>query len=93
MTYSFFFFQAEDSKRVLVRSSGVGNVYKGRTCAIKASAASNGCPDCNASTITANVSWHSCLCSTPDAADKEEILNTGARHVLTEKIEHTQNHK
>ena len=94
--YVFFFFQAEDGIRDLVRSRGLGDVYKRqpRRCS-SATAASPVCgrswqfraPDCAHRTLGCN----NCLLYTSDAADERSSVDLGGRRIIKKKKRTTTN--
>ena len=84
-----FFFQAEDGIRDLVRSRGLGDVYK-RQAVIGAGAEVNGSkppPDLgNAMTSRIDsVPANSCLLYTSDAADERSSVDLGGRRIIKKK--------
>ena len=88
--FFFFFFQAEDGIRDLVRSRGLGDVYKrqawmepgmantSRPCSTASRAVINE-PDANAASTT------SCLLYTSDAADERSSVDLGGRRIIKKK--------
>ena len=82
-----FFFQAEDGIRDLVRSRGLGDVYKRQPRPIPAAMA--GVPASNLSGIGANVVFSKltvriipCLLYTSDAADERSSVDLGGRRII-----------
>ena len=87
---SFFFFQAEDGIRDLVRSRGLGDVYKRQVCGAR-TAEHAGFP------VDAARSDHQpvrhrrgalrqpCLLYTSDAADERSSVDIGGRRIITKK--------
>ena len=94
-----FFFQAEDGIRDLVRSRGLGDVYKRQ--------ASGPTSVCQPNTVTLNASagsswlWSNgattqsitCLLYTSDAADERSSVDLGGRRIIKKKntTEHRDN--
>ena len=94
MCGSFFLFQAEDGIRDLVRSRGLGDVYKrqgmGATCAANA-------VDVIASlhrhivvhdmrnALDVNATRSNCLLYTSDAADERSSVDLGGRRIIKKK--------
>ena len=86
-----FFFQAEDGIRDLVRSRGLGDVYK-RQGLHKSMAEIRGLsavPTSDAAAAFA-MRWRpwravACLLSTSDAADERSSVDLGGRRILTKK--------
>ena len=85
-----FFFQAEDGIRDLVRSRGLGDVYK-RQMPMFASA---GCvpgrnqPGASVRLSLALAAWltyKSCLLYTSDAADERSSVDLGGRRIIKKK--------
>ena len=87
-----FFFQAEDGIRDLVRSRGLGDVYKrqherrmARRTAIGASSRTVGAraaASCNGTCCTLA---KSCLLYTSDAADERSSVDLGGRRIIKKK--------
>ena len=87
---SLFFFQAEDGIRYLVRSRGLGDVYKRQTPAGATTAAWT-------RTSTDGVNWTEwaqtagaavtspCLLYTSDAADERSSVDLGGRRIIKKK--------
>ena len=94
LLFMFFFFQAEDGIRDLVRSRGLGDVYKRQLICYS-------CP----STITRTFLLHHgycrrtyasqlrlsmrCLLYTSDAADERSSVDLGGRRIIKKKNTHT----
>ena len=91
--YDSFFFQAEDGIRDLVRSRGLGDVYK-RQSQDAASSYQNhikqkghacrvalGC-------VSAQAAFSSCLLYTSDAADERSSVDLGGRRIIKKKNQH-----
>ena len=97
---SFFFFQAEDGIRDLVRSRGLGDVYKrqGRAPSIffwimRATPRLSQAPDELGASSTAF--WRkisACLLYTSDAADERSSVDLGGRRIIKKK-KNTPNHR
>ena len=86
-----FFFQAEDGIRDLVRSRGLGDVYK-RQPSSSHSRCSGGRSRTAISVATPlrlailmRSSWH-CLLYTSDAADERSSVDLGGRRIIKKKI-------
>ena len=85
-----FFFQAEDGIRYLVRSRGLGDVYK-RQGSIRANTSATtmsrpGWPKRSASSWTQGRGpWWSCLLYTSDAADELLCVDLGGRRIIKKK--------
>ena len=86
----FFFFQAEDGIRDLVRSRGLGDVYKRQTTS-SATANSQRASESGASfaltamtTVTGSMSGV-CLLYTSDAADERSSVDLGGRRIIKKK--------
>ena len=86
----FFFFQAEDGIRDLVRSRGLGDVYK-RQVPDKATAAGvvvqkeGGSMNRNTARDTGTEVLWSCLLYTSDAADERSSVDLGGRRIIKKK--------
>ena len=91
--FFFFFFQAEDGIRDLVRSRGLGDVYK------RQGMASAGIQHCNiflwaiiaglaGSIFMAIAGYFSCLLYTSDAADERSSVDLGGRRIIKKKKQH-----
>ena len=82
-----FFFQAEDGIRYLVRSRGLGDVYKrqGRDCQRihRSRARWAGTRFCRQNGSCQTDRWHSpCLLYTSDAADERSSVDLGGRRII-----------
>ena len=87
----FFFFQAEDGIRDLVRSRGLGDVYKRQDEVGLSSpyrrAISAGEADLKAIAERLEIpAVHSCLFYTSDAADERSSVDLGGRRIIKKKI-------
>ena len=88
--FAFFFFQAEDGIRDLVRSRGLGDVYK-RQCWVKSGGAygvvgrvsSKEQPSSVLRTLTTPPC--ACLLYTSDAADERSSVDLGGRRIIKKK--------
>ena len=85
-----FFFQAEDGIRYLVRSRGLGDVYKRQ--ALGSHTASLGLAFYDANLLPAHykngalIGQHgSCLLYTSDAADERSSVDLGGRRIIKKK--------
>ena len=88
--YCFFFFQAEDGIRDLVRSRGLGDVYKRQILAADVPAAlSRLTAAIDAEKISSPVENENedtdCLLYTSDAADERSSVDLGGRRILKKK--------
>ena len=90
----FFFFQAEDGIRDLVRSRGLGDVYKRQVLALVLWAAAD--RTCAAKVDKSpelqkilNVVDSFCLLYTSDAADERSSVDLGGRRIIKKKNTHT----
>ena len=86
----FFFFQAEDGIRYLVRSRGLGDVYKRQTLSTLPAAEflGTGTGSGSSSGMTASdgsVRNISCLLYTSDAADERSSVDLGGRRIIKKK--------
>ena len=86
----FFFFQAEDGIRDLVRSRGLGDVYKRQIFERSSSALATGCLKRTGaaslwSTLAANGIGSACLLYTSDAADERSSVDLGGRRIIKKK--------
>ena len=86
----FFFFQAEDGIRDLVRSRGLGDVYKRQhvTSSRQASllsSASRSAASCGRSRRWPRTSPCRCLLYTSDAADERSSVDLGGRRIIKKK--------
>ena len=92
-----FFFQAEDGIRDLVRSRGLGDVYKRQDVVDPfASFDAGGSPR---NYLGGPVGDHDlgfevdgCLLYTSDAADERSSVDLGGRRIIKKKITHTHTH-
>ncbi len=77
----FFFFQAEDGIRDLVRSRGLGDVYKCRrhTCACFC------CAGRPMAALSMLACAYYCPSYTSDAADEEDSVDLGGRRIIKKK--------
>ena len=85
-----FFLQAEDGIRYLVRSRGLGDVYKRQSQMRAATASSDHEPVCRrpgetAATPAAIARIGSCLLYTSDAADERSSVDLGGRRIIKKK--------
>ena len=85
-----FFFQAEDGIRVLVRSRGLGDVYKRQGLANRFGQLTHRDAEFAVKAILdamndALVRGHRCLLSTSDAADDLHCVDLGGRRLLKKK--------
>ena len=86
----FFFFQAEDGIRDLVRSRGLGDVYKRQVCACPVDD-----PSCHRSVLAdlahpgrephSHPAALTCLLYTSDAADERSSVDLGGRRIIKKK--------
>ena len=91
----FFFFQAEDGIRDLVRSRGLGDVYKRQVLAgldvgaeVAAPVGQCGEPGVEVAVVAG---LHApCLLYTSDAADERSSVDLGGRRILKQKNTDTQ---
>ena len=88
-----FFFQAEDGIRDLVRSRGLGDVYKRQTLRVLRNALDGvdidtgiGTKDDAGNVLTDDV--YTCLLYTSDAADERSSVDLGGRRIIKKKITH-----
>ena len=90
----FFFFQAEDGIRDLVRSRGLGDVYKRQArifgiLAVPDLRRRGGEPDGMAAELRHAGLERVCLLYTSDAADERSSVDLGGRRIIKKKnIEH-----
>ena len=88
--FLFFFFQAEDGIRDLVRSRGLGDVYK-RQGLTKPHWGIHGTPNpSNVGHTETNgcihmTNWDACLLYTSDAADERSSVDLGGRRIIKKK--------
>ena len=90
MTVSGFFFQAEDGIRDLVRSRGLGDVYKRQdmdAARLELAAFVHAHNSPSATENCAHNSAHSggCLLYTSDAADERSSVDLGGRRIIKQK--------
>ena len=86
----FFFFQAEDGIRDLVRSRGLGDVYKRQPRSVPVGEAA---PADDTEVFVQTCLWcfkvephpHACLLYTSDAADERSSVDLGGRRILKQK--------
>ena len=88
--YSFFFFQAEDGIRDLVRSRGLGDVYKRQTLNSihYAGNAATGYVPVGETEFARDATFgyrSSCLLYTSDAADERSSVDLGGRRIIKQK--------
>ena len=94
MMYVFFFFQAEDGIRDLVRSRGLGDVYKRQPlwrlwivfcqlCHFDQAQANDKI------TRTSDQKENTCLLYTSDAADERSSVDLGGRRIIKKKNNNT----
>ena len=86
----FFFFQAEDGIRDLVRSRGLGDVYKRQIKKRTLQGIIDRFPEnlVGAKEIAAdltNMRYSSCLLYTSDAADERSSVDLGGRRIIKKK--------
>ena len=88
--FFFFFFQAEDGIRYLVRSRGLGDVYKrqdrmtaGSVVASRKPCAVRGCLPIGCFSVSSQS--RSCLLYTSDAADERSSVDLGGRRIIKKK--------
>ena len=90
MSYWFFFFQAEDGIRDLVRSRGLGDVYK-RQNQLFAEETKPGLSTYEKGIITrtgavaVDTGVFTCLLYTSDAADERSSVDLGGRRIIKKK--------
>ena len=87
---SFFFFQAEDGIRDLVRSRGLGDVYKrqlrDRIAVLRATADEQGITEFSCLQDAGQLLFpHTCLLYTSDAADDLLCVDLGGRRIIKKK--------
>ena len=91
-----FLFQAEDGIRDLVRSRGLGDVYKRQPRCIRrfsyeVTSPSNPAIACLVPSLSINPAPSACLLYTSDAADERSSVDLGGRRIIKKKnitIEH-----
>ena len=92
----FVFFQAEDGIRYLVRSRGLGDVYKRQALVIQCAAANQGGLPADFEPIRPHVETavtqaeekglsQACLLYTSDAADERSSVDLGGRRIIKKK--------
>ena len=86
----FFFLQAEDGIRVLVRSRGLGDVYKRQTNSWLESCRVPAIPSATTAdsrdSIAPNIAIvNACLLYTSDAADERSSVDLGGRRIIKKK--------
>ena len=89
-----FFFQAEDGIRDLVRSRGLGDVYKRQIPASEITRRKSSGPSKTIRSVPikkdATGCWSSaCLLYTSDAADERSSVDLGGRRIIKKKNKHT----
>ena len=90
MTICFFFCQAEDGIRELVRSRGLGDVYKRQVLACQAASARHGEQVRHPLSDQGDEGDNSddnfgCLLYTSDAADERSSVDLGGRRIIKKK--------
>ena len=88
----FFFFQAEDGIRDLVRSRGLGDVYKRQKFLFFSVAEKIYCNtlhSSNANVFLIKSEWclFTCLLYTSDAADERSSVDLGGRRIIKKKTQ------
>ena len=86
----YFFFQAEDGIRDLVRSRGLGDVYKRQCFPMPTSTTADACPCSSARASRARSTQRPrratcCLLYTSDAADERSSVDLGGRRIIKKK--------
>ena len=86
----FFFFQAEDGIRDLVRSRGLGDVYKRQLInllreALEGKLVERGAAQALELLGHAEGFWNGCLLYTSDAADERSSVDLGGRRIIKKK--------
>ena len=90
LTFCFFFFQAEDGIRDLVRSRGLGDVYKRQAltstsvCRSEVEFPPDFVPPADAGGAD-SVATCCCLLYTSDAADERSSVDLGGRRIIKKK--------
>ena len=89
----FVFFQAEDGIRDLVRSRGLGDVYKRQTDVWNLYYSGNGTTWSFAAGFSYNLvvsgfGLYACLLYTSDAADERSSVDLGGRRIIKKKKSH-----
>ena len=92
MIFYFFFFQAEDGIRDLVRSRGLGDVYKRQDddhppAARSHAASGSPWPGQIRSQLPSPAGTRGCLLYTSDAADERSSVDLGGRRIIKKKKE------
>ena len=90
MCVCFFFFQAEDGIRDLVRSRGLGDVYKRQvfSCCFPGSTVDRNFSSSKGLTtweVVVEVMDEPCLLYTSDAADERSSVDLGGRRIIKKK--------
>ena len=85
-----FFFQAEDGIRDLVRSRGLGDVYKrqepvGINLKAKSADTTGGVVSDEKGITTESANPYGCLLYTSDAADERSSVDLGGRRIIKKK--------
>ena len=93
----FLFFQAEDGIRDLVRSRGLGDVYKRQVCQLVEIADAlaihqNGHVFSERALIVEHVMAQACLLYTSDAADDLLCVDLGGRRIIINKTQHARHY-
>ena len=88
--FGVFFFQAEDGIRDLVRSRGLGDVYKRQPFSLSRMQADTQEPSTVTSSMSVVVTKYSpgstfCLLYTSDAADERSSVDLGGRRIIKKK--------
>ena len=82
----FFFFQAEDGIRDLVRSCGLGDVYKRQQRGRLDGAGADGvAADAPRDVVGGHGLGQACLLYTSDAADERSSVDLGGRRIIKKK--------
>ena len=87
-----FFFQAEDGIRDLVRSRGLGDVYKrqeniGRVCSSTPTRPLSSSRSASSRRSTSPTGSSRCLLYTSDAADERSSVDLGGRRIIKKKTQ------
>ena len=90
-----FFFQAEDGIRDLVRSRGLGDVYKRQILSLplprlKLIVVDDDSPDGTGRIADDLVQHYACLLYTSDAADERSSVDLGGRRIIKKKTRTTR---
>ena len=80
-----FFFQAEDGIRDLVRSRGLGDVYKRQAFLSFFDAGSAARGSASGWAIAGSIGVGTCLLYTSDAADERSSVDLGGRRIIKKK--------